>query len=284
MSHQHRAPVLFRLILLLFVCSLAGCTTFENRRPGPPQPYALTNALSVMSFNIRLGLGQAEPTGDIRHMSWGRELDAVIRTIKSTDPDIAGLQEVAGIDQMRAIAAAVDMNFAFSWHGDGAGRWWGVGVLSKFPISASRRAQISWGSGNTRHIAIATLATGITQIDVASIHKDKDLKDGSSILYILEALADTRTPTLLIGDFNMVPDDKRLNPLAGRFVDTAAVVDTASARKARTRGTFVTSKRRIDYVFADKAHFVVSDAGLVPEGDWHASDHIAYITKLTMIP
>jgi endonuclease/exonuclease/phosphatase family metal-dependent hydrolase len=64
-----------------------------------------------------------------------------------------------------------------------------------------------------------------------------------------------------------------------RFVDTATAVETPGARDARRWGTFVRSKRRIDYIFIDPRYFDVLDAGVtLPKTP--ASDHRAYFAKL----
>ena len=237
-----------------------------------------------MSFNIRLGLGIEDPSGKIYQMSWGRELGGVINAIRSMDPDIVGLQEVAGVNQIRKLAQAVNMNYAFEWHQTGSSRkpWWGVGILSKYEIRSSRGVQISSGRGNTKHVVIATVDAGGQDITFVSVHKDKDLFDGNSITRILNEVVGRTEPIVLIGDFNITPQDSRLDVIRERYVDTATAVDTERAKEAVKRGTFYWSGRRIDYVFADKASFEVLDSGLVLKKHWKASDHIAYSTKLIL--
>jgi len=270
--------------VLFCILTLGGCVMTENIRP--PQPMtAAPSSITVMSFNIRLGLGPEDPKAAISKMRWGRNLPAVLDAIRAEDADIVSLQEVAGSQQAREIAQTLGMNVTFIEHGgDGsASKWWGVAILSKHPIVSSRTAQISWGRGDTRQVVIATVNVGGRTLDAVAVHKDKDLKDGRSIHEILKAISPPDVPTLLIGDFNITPEDKRLAPLAARFIDTGAVLDTASAKEVRKRGTFAASKRRIDYVFADKAHFTVKAARLGAAPHRKASDHIAYIADLALV-
>jgi len=280
--------LVFQRRLLSFVAAaifctwLGGCVTQENIRSGPATVHDVNAPISVMAFNIRLGLGQEEPDGVIYKMKWGRNLSAVIDAIRASGTDIVALQEVAGVSQMETMAKALDMNYAFAWHQTGSSRapWWGVGILSRFPITRSRSAEISWGRGNSRSVLIASIATHQGDISVFSIHKDKDLRDGASIRNILaEARAETN-PVLLAGDFNVRPGDKRLNELLTTFVDTAPAAKSRPAQKAIERGTFIPSRKRIDYVFAQAEDFDVIDASLIADAHWHASDHIAYIAKL----
>lgn len=282
-DERFRKGLIASLIFSFLV--LGGCETTQNLRTGSPPPHITTaNPLTVMSFNIRLGLGQADPRGSIYHMNWGRELDGVIEAIRSVDPDIVGLQEVAGIDQITKMAKALNMNYAFEWHDTGTNRdpWWGVGILSKFKILSSKGVQISSGAGNTKHIVIATVDAGDRSLMFISVHKDKDLYDGSSITNILANVKNTKIPVVLIGDFNIIPVDRRLDPITERFLDTAEAVNTENTKWVHELGTFKRSGRRIDYVFAEKEHFKVIDAGLVPEVHRRASDHFAYFTKLTL--
>jgi len=63
---------------------------------------------------------------------WGRNLDAVIDAIRSADPAIVGLQDVAGPGQLREIAQALDMKHAFVPHDPDREpeASWGVCILS----------------------------------------------------------------------------------------------------------------------------------------------------------
>ncbi len=115
-----------------------------------------------------------------------------------------------------------------------------------------------------------------------SIHKDKDLVDGSSITNILASVENAEMPVVLIGDLNITPGDPRLERIKERFFDTATVENSETAEQARIQGTFHSGGRRIDYVFAQKEFFNVVDAGLVPQEHRHASDHYAYFAKLTL--
>lgn len=267
--------------LLAVVATLGGCV---STKPHPPATMAeaAPKAITVMSFNIRLGVGPEDPKVSLLKLKWGRNLPAVIAAVRAVHPDILSLQEVSGADQAREIAAATGMNVSFVAHGNGSERSqaWGVALLSRFPITDTRDVQISSGDGDTRHILIATLDVAGRRLDAVAVHKDKDLKDGKSILNILGAIGPADVPTLLIGDFNITPADKRLKPLHARFFDTCAHAHSVEAMEVTDVGTFPSSKRRIDYVFADKAHFQVLAARLAPPANRKASDHIAYIAEL----
>ena len=260
----------------------------KNIRTGPPpSPISASNPLTVMSFNIRLGLGRDSPQGKEIDMSseWGRNLDAVIAAIWSVDADIVGLQEVADSNQLREIATALDMNYAFVWHDAGSASepWWGVGVLSKHPITASKNVVMR----EERNFIIATVDAGGREIAVVNVHVPYLEKEEKSLRHLMRELADVRLPVVLMGDFNLKlekttlddPGKKRLQPVLDRFQDSAMEATTKSAERVFLTGTF-RNGARIDYVFAENGRFEVLDAGIAPDEHHDASDHIAYFGKL----
>jgi len=101
----------FPLILLILLIS--ACQTIDKTRSDLPA--SKDQSLTIMSYNICLGLGQEDNKGDIYRMPWGRNLDAVIAAIRAGNADIIGLQEVAGVPKARKIADALNMNFVFEW-------------------------------------------------------------------------------------------------------------------------------------------------------------------------
>ncbi len=216
---------------------------------------------------------------------WGRNLAAVIDAIRSVDPDVVGLQEVAGSSQLREIATALNMNFALAWHDPGSAPepWWGVGVLSKHPITASKNVVMS----EERNFIIATIDAGGREIAVVNIHRPFLEIEETSLLTLMRELVDVRLPVVLMGDFNIKPeantlDDpgkKRLQPVLDRFLDTAVEAKTKSAELVCLTGTF-RNGARIDYVFAQNDRFEVLDAGVAAEKHRGASDHFAYFGKL----
>ncbi|MEE8333765.1 MAG: endonuclease/exonuclease/phosphatase family protein [Alphaproteobacteria bacterium] len=247
-------------------------------------------SFTVMSFNIRVGHGADDPGVGPYKLDWGRNLKAIAAAIRSVDPEIVGLQEVAGNGQVKRLARMLGMNHAYVPHPGGAARseWWGVAILSKFPILEYRRHTISRGPGDAKSIVVAVLDTGIKRLAFVSIHKDKDLKDGSSVVNVLDAVKDIRMPVLIAGDFNIRSHDMRLNPLKRRFTDSMEGVDSAGAVIVRQAGTITSPRthrpRRIDYIFADRKYFTVKDVGLVPQRHWSASDHRGYFAKLCFTP
>ena len=264
---------------------LSGCMQVHNIRQVPEKNIIVqSRPVRVMTYNIRIGAGLRK---------YGRnpyllkdeiqpDLPPIIAAIRSVDPDIVGLQEVLGEDQAATIAGALDMNYAYVSHGlEKYGTWWGVAVLSKFPILHVSRQEISSGRGNTR-------ANCIAQIDIFGhkwmfvvIHKDKDQWDGAALYRTIDLIGKMRDPVVLLGDFNIRPGDKRWTITSNRLQDTVYSAATDNARYAEKRGTYPGKHgerwgKRIDYILVDKGRFDVLDAGLIDEKYRTASDHIGY--------
>ena len=235
-----------------------------------------------MSYNIRVGYGTKDPGADPYTLSMRRKnLPPIVAAIRSIDSDIVGLQEVHGSGQARKLAQALHMNYAYEGHGTGSARpsWWGVALLSKYPIQHAQGIEISSGRGNTKSALLCTIDVRGQLTTFLSVHKDKDLQDGSSFKRLMRVVQQIPGPIVLIGDLNIHPWDPRLQLLRPRFIDTATAVGTEKAREARNTGTFL-GLGRIDYVLADPQFFVVEDAGIIDRAYWNASDHLGYYTAI----
>ena len=270
------------LTLAAFV--LTACQTAQNIHTArSPTNVSPRTPLTVMSYNIRMGVGSQRESGGIYHMPHGKNIQGVIDEIRLVDPDVIGLQEVSGASQAREIGKALNMNYAYEGHDTtrSSGSWWGVAILSKYPILKSRGVDISFSAGDQRAIIVATLDMGSRPATFVSVHKDKDLTDGDSIERILDVVSKIDGPITLIGDFNITPtgSNGRLEMITKRFVDTSSAVDTKGAEDVRNGGTFYYSGRHIDYVFSDPRYFTVEDVGATRQST-PASDHYSYFAKL----
>ena len=179
-----------------------------------------------------------------------------------------GLQEVVRNGQAGRIAKALNLNYSFASHPSNR-PWWGVAILSKYPIIDTRTVEIS----DRRSALIATIDIDGTSMVFVSFHKtlDKISRNGSSFRRLKSAIEGSGIPTVLIGDFNVRPGDPRFKILGSDFVDTAKGFDEYKLGTwDRPRG------KRIDYVLVRRSEFEVIDAGIVGGAHHLASDHLAY--------
>ncbi len=273
----------FTVLFLMTGFNWKGRTTVSNiRKEAPSFIYNDRQALTVVSFNIRVGYGTEDRRVDPYTLRGRKKkLGPVAEAIQSCGADIVGLQEVLGRDQALEIARRLNMNAAYTDHPtfSPSGPWWGVAILSKYPIVMAEGFQISSGAGNSKTALLSIVDVRGRKHSFVSIHKDKDLKDGESLKTIMQKIASVKAPVILIGDFNMSPFDPRLNLLKPRFADSAEMIDTFTTREARRIGTFY-GVGRIDYIWVDQKYYRVIDGGLARHPYRDASDHLAYWTKV----
>ena len=270
--------------LLMLTGAMWGCraTATHIRKNAPPFAYDGRQALTVVSFNIRVGYGIEDwGTNPYKLKDHKKDLGPIVEAIRSCDADIVGLQEVLGKSQAMKLARRLNMNVAYADHPtySPSGSWWGVAVLSKYPIVQSEGFVISSGAGNSKSALMCTIDVGGRQQHYLSVHKDKDLTDGGSFKIIMRKVKAVKGPMVLIGDLNMSPFDLRLNLLKPRFRDSAENIHSTTAQEARSVGTFY-GIGRIDFVMVDLTYFRVIDVGVAGRPYRDASDHLAYWARI----
>jgi endonuclease/exonuclease/phosphatase family metal-dependent hydrolase len=277
------------LWVILYIFLLSGCIPIHNIRP-PEQNKTNTRLFTILTYNIRVGAG-LEKFGRNPYLLKDEiqpNLPPILAAIRSVGPDIVGLQEVLGEDQAASIANALNMNYAYVSHGlDTYGTWWGVALLSKFPIRDVWRQEISSGRGNARANLYATISVFGRECVFVVMHKDRDQKRGYALRNTMKRIRKIKNPVVLLGDFNFRPDDQRHQILSTRFEDSVYLAGTKNAAYAEKRGTYPGKRgqyqgKRIDYILLDKGRFEVLNAGLLDEKYWPASDHIGYFAKVTL--
>lgn len=233
-----------------------------------------------MSYNIRVGYG-AEDFGVSPWVLKDRpkNLSRVAAAIRSVDPDVVGLQEVLGEAQVRELATALNLNYAYVAHADTRPGWWGVALLSKYRIVDVRGVHISPPPA-ARRMLVAKVSLGGRTTAFASVHVD-DRTTEQSLREVWRAVDKIAAPLVLMGDFNVTPADRSLAQFRARFVDTAEAVDTENSRNARRLGTFQ-GLGRIDYILVEPQHFLIQDAGIGSREHWNASDHRPYYTRIAV--
>ncbi len=274
------------LIPWLLLCS---CIQVHNIRL-PEKSVVSSRPVTVMTYNIRIGAGLRKYGCNPYRLKDEIEpdLSPIIAAIASLNPDVIGLQEVLGENQAASIAEALRLNYAYVSHGLGKyGTWWGVAVLSKFPILDVSRQEISSGRANTRANCIALIDVLGHKWVFVVMHKDRDQKDGSALYRTMDMIRKLRDPVVLLGDFNIRPGDKRWSITRTRLQDTVYAAATRHARYAEKRGTYPGKYgqyqgKRIDYILVDRGHFDVLDAGLIDEKYRSASDHIGYYAVIRL--
>jgi endonuclease/exonuclease/phosphatase family metal-dependent hydrolase len=271
--------------IVLTALLFTACQAHQNIQKAPVEQ---VKELNLLTYNVRIGMGTASPgTSPYHAQFWKKDLARVAAAIRSTGADVVAVQELLD-GQEEELGKLLGMNYAFARHGAiGPGDWWGVGVLSKFPITSSFRDVLSTGSGNSRSNAVVTVMINRKPHVFISIHKDKDLGDGVSVDRTADTAKEYDGPVSVMGDFNLWPEDPIMKKMPAKLVDTALAVDTVGTRFLKKTGTLngahhADHRGRIDYIFVDPKYYEVLDTHLMDKAHWDASDHYGVVAKVRL--
>ena len=232
--------------------------------------------LKVMTFNTQHCLD---------YLAQKIDFEVMAEAIRKEEPDIVGLNEMRGAGQNEEYAAQVDIlseltgmkyfHFAPAIEFPGGGPY-GNGFLSRIPIEKAETVMIPDpvekkydGYYETRCILKATLEGGITVLCSHFGLNPDELENAVSTA--VENLAPQKC--ILMGDFNMSPEDKMLLPIREKMRDTADAF-------AGERLSWPSDKPqvKIDYIFVSPDVRVVSAD--IPATV--ASDHRPHVATVEM--
>jgi endonuclease/exonuclease/phosphatase family metal-dependent hydrolase len=201
-----------KTLFLITVLFLFGFTSLAQKE----------TTVRVLTFNILHG---ATTKGDF-------DLDKIASIIKETQPDLVALQEV---DYKTNRAKNYDLATELGWRtkmaplfgiampfDDGA---YGVGVLSKMPIIASRNFPLPSSAGNEPRTSLEILVqleTGdtirfvVTHLD----HKNDSPDRINQVKTINKEYTKDDYPTILAGDLNATPESKSISILKANWEDS----------------------------------------------------------------
>jgi endonuclease/exonuclease/phosphatase family metal-dependent hydrolase len=180
--------------------------------------------LRVMTWNLWWRFGD-----------WRRRFDAIVHVLRSSSPDIVGLQEVwatATENQARILADLLDMHVA--WRPSPAPEHYqrrigdravtvGNAILSRWPISRESSCVLPAGAGDagrTTLCALVTAPTGAvpffaTQLTAAVGHSALRSDQVRALTrWVVDETPPGASP-LVTGDFNAEPDSDEIRLLGG---------------------------------------------------------------------
>jgi endonuclease/exonuclease/phosphatase family metal-dependent hydrolase len=233
--------------------------------------------LRVMSYNIHTGVG----------MDKKLDLPRIAELIKRERPDLVGLQEVdrgvertGRVDQIEELARLTGMQYAFAPNLAYQGGWYGVAVLSRFPILSSEHARFQHlREAERRGYLRVEVSLGGRAVSFVTTHLDYQYDDNR--LYetrqLLEAVSRADAPLIVAGDFNEEPDGASYKLMLSRFADAWP------AGGAEGGGlTYPADKprKRIDYIFHTPRDRTRARRARVIES--LASDHRALVAEIEL--
>jgi endonuclease/exonuclease/phosphatase family metal-dependent hydrolase len=212
--------------------------------------------------------------------------EALAEAIRSVEPDIVALQEVRNAKQAEMLAHRLRFTSVYCSHGSSYSLdffEWGLSFLCRYKIqhTTSRSIHFDPSSRASRLGLIADVTIAGVPVRLINVHLHHTDLPGQ-VQNIMRLLGPSNPTTVLMGDFNSVPEDPALAPLRHTLSDTCLLAKTQGAAEARKRGTLLRERSRMDYIFADPAVFDITEAGLIPEMHHNASDHLGYFANLEL--
>ena len=240
---------------------------------------AADRQLKVMTYNIHHASPPTKTNTDI-------DLDAIANVIRNENPDLVALQEVdvntgrsgAG-NQAEELAKRLGMKAYFGRAIDYDGGYYGVAILSKYPMSETTVTPLPEDAdpkAEDRVLATAkitmpggkTIRFGSTHIDV----RNKENRD-QQVRKINEIAAKETLPFIVAGDFNSLPESTAIAELDKGFTRTCTT--DCGPTIPVTNPT-----RTIDYIaFTKGSPFKVVSQKVIQES--YPSDHLPVIATLS---
>lgn len=217
------------------------------------------------------------------------DLSLCADSIASMSLDICGLNEVRNQEnveglchQSREIAERLSYEQVFAPAIDFRGGKYGNALLSRFslkslachPIAVEKEARVGKRHYEDRVVLDALLSIEGETLRVLVTHFGLNRDEIELAVKTVSALVENSPyPTVLMGDFNVTPDDAVLSPIRALMTDTASVSDEPLY-------TFLSDKpdRKIDYIFVSRGIEVLS----VSAPDIKTSDHRPLIATLSI--
>jgi len=229
--------------------------------------------IKLMTYNIASGYGLATPP--VKNYAWASSI------IKDEAPDIVSLNEVGkrlpeGVKSHAGyIGEFTGMKWAFFEAINIGGGPYGNAQLSKYELRETRTLHIpdapvtdkSYYEHRCIGLSRIILPDGRT---IKVINSHFGLAPGEHINAVKTVCAEldrTFDPVILMGDFNMKPDNPKMKPIYDRLISVDDVLPTFPADKP---------DRKIDYIFVSKEFKVLSVT--VPRTE--ASDHAPLVAEV----
>ena len=233
--------------------------------------------LRILSYNIHHAEG----------VDGKLDVPRIAQVILSVDPDLVALQEVdkntirtGKVNQDIELSRLTKMNCVFGSNITFQGGQYGNAILSKFPIIKNKNFLLpNVDSGEQRGLLQSRIQISnkenvlffSTHLD----HRRSDTERLASAKAINQIISlDNKSPAILAGDFNDVPDSPTLKELGKVWLRTnKKILRTIPASKP---------SRQIDYIFVQpKERWKIIESQVLDEDT--ASDHRAIFSIIELI-
>lgn len=228
--------------------------------------------LKVMSYNIHHGADKNEVN----------TLEKIGEFIKKSGAELVGLQEVDSmcnrsgkIDQMKRLAEITGMHYGFVRHFAYDGGAYGLGILSRYPISDMRNDRITLVPKDEKKPSLALLTAKINlprnrEVLFATVHfalnAPSRLIQGEEVIAFMKSRG---LSAVITGDLNANPDSKEIVQLGSYFSETG--------RSEMFTFPVGTPVKKIDYIMVSKPN-LEKVVGSRVYNDVLLSDHLPMLS------
>lgn len=276
-SRMRTSPLLSTALLLLLLSSHSSVVSSSLRAFVVAAPARATIRLTVMSYNIHVGIG----------MDKKLDLARIAEVINRVRPDLVGLQEVdRGVrrterrDQIAELARLTKMEYAFAPNLQFQGGHYGVAVLSRHPImEIDHRRYGHLREAERRGFIRVAVRVGGRLVNFVTTHLDYQHADNRlhETKQLVAALEGITTPLVVVGDFNDEPNGDSYKLMTESFADGWAESNKSPTREGPTYPADKPTKI-IDYIFYRKdARTRARGAKVI---DTLASDHLPLVARV----
>lgn len=187
-------------------------------------------------------------------------LEPVIAFLKEKSPDICGFNEIYGEgsifgNQPKLLADGLGYDYVFGRAIDLPNGPYGNAIITRYPIKSSRTIEIKTDPDSIkpprlyhedRALLIAEIDVNGTAVTVMTCHFGLNVEEAEAAAQVItNELTRIQSPTVLMGDFNITPDNALVQALSKLLNDTAC---------GKPQLTFPSNspERKIDYIFASR--------------------------------
>jgi endonuclease/exonuclease/phosphatase family metal-dependent hydrolase len=264
--HLKRGLIVAGLLAIVAASIASAAPARPDPAKGAVDKLKTHTKIRVMTYNIRHGKGE---DGKVN-------LERVADTIRESGADIVALQEVdrffprsGMVDEAARLAALLDMESAFSPSLDLIVGQYGNAVLSRYPI-VSRNVKFMSSPKERRSLLTVVVQAGEKRFTVHNTHLGLNGKEREQQMgLIVEVLAESHEPAVLVGDMNMRPGNAVFSLLPRTFRRVALPAGSATFHGGG----------EIDAIFANMPT-VDGGTGWVVASD--GSDHDAVVADLSL--
>jgi len=247
--------------------------------------------LKIMTYNICSGHHFEEEAGYKPGHPAPYDLSRCSKVIADIAPDICGLNEVDDyaertgfVGQTERISQTTGMNGFFGKALDFSKGHYGNAVLSRFPILEAEVIPIpdpqvhdEPAHYESRSVTRVVLDADGERITVLQTHFGLAISEQQNAQQTLLQILDKEPgPVILMGDFNIRPNNALLDPIRERLIDTAFLQPGYFKTFPSYPSDYPDCK--IDYVFVSR-HFTPK-ALTIPQV--RASDHMPYVAEVSL--